>query len=196
MLRDWRMGPPVFPGQQSNLLEPRRILCLGMRGDGYQLSGASGMPPLSDATAPKIDWNPISANQLGTSTLSSLETHQFQYSSGRRRSLLRRRWLWGPAPLQLDPSSERPVICAWRGRSGALWKAPGLRPCPPSGVGPLSRWRETSLAPRYFLPPLGATSRRSWLQKMAAFTQWNRARRCQRRWCQKPLALLSKQIWD
>ena len=146
-----------------------------MRGDSYQLSGASGTSLLSNATSPALFWTTTSPDRLWTSTLSSQETQQLQPSSGRRRSHLFRHRIWGTVPLRLDPSSERPSMCAYMAHCAALRWAPGFRPCPPSGVGPLRdggrrRWRRIpfchrlgpspgDLGWRKWRPPPGGTRR-------------------------------------
>ena len=96
-----------MPVRKSTLLEPHWILCPGICGDGYQLSGASGTPPLSSATALALCRTPTSPNQIGILTSSSPETHQWYTSSGGHRSRLRRRRILGPVPLWLDLSSKR-----------------------------------------------------------------------------------------
>ena len=65
--------------------------------------------------------------------------------------------------------TQAPVMYAWGDakpffdRRPFFDSRPGLRTCLPSVVGKLLRWRETSLVLHSFSPPLGATSRRSWL---------------------------------
>ena len=66
------------------------------------------------------------------------------------------------------PLLQAPAMYAWGDAKPLFDRRTGFRTCLPSGVGNLSGWRETFLVLRYFSPPLGATSRRSWLYKMAA----------------------------
>ena len=63
-------GDMLLPGQQSTLLETRRIICPGMRVDGG-FPVALGMPPLYDAKAPALCWTPSSPDRLGSSTSAS-----------------------------------------------------------------------------------------------------------------------------
>ena len=103
-LGDWRPGPPVFIAQQPTILEPCRLLCPGMRGDCYQLSGALGTPSLSDATVPALCCNTTYTEGIGTLPSSYHEMWQWQPISGRCRTRLRWRQFLEPVPLRLDPS--------------------------------------------------------------------------------------------
>ena len=125
------------------------------------------MPPLSDTTTQSLHWYPTSPDWLGTSTSSSQRIRQWQPSSGRFCLCPCQHRLLGPAPLPLDPSSERPTMCIWMGCYTALQQAPGFRLRHPSGVGTLSqrrkcRWRRIPFSLCSGQPPGDLICRKWW----------------------------------
>ena len=151
----------MYPCRHPTMFWPCQFLFPGMRGDGFQLSGVSGTPPLSDATVPDLLWAPTSPNRMGTLTLDSQGTRQRHLNPGGRRSRPRWRRPLGLAPLTIDPSSGRPTTFSLTRRYTGLWQAPSFLLHPPLGIRPSSRWRKKPLALRSFLPPLEENSHRS-----------------------------------
>ena len=106
-LGDWIPLPPVSLFRKSTLLGPCRLLYPVMRGDGYQISGASRMLPLSDATpflsrpAGYLDVGfpgyAAMAEQLGRAPLVSPPAPAFGIGAVVARPLL-----WAPLNIRSD----------------------------------------------------------------------------------------------
>ena len=139
-----------------------------MRKVSFQLSGALGTTPISDATSPTIRYSPTSLELLGDLLSASQGMWQWRPSSGGRPSRPCRCRPSGPVPLPLDLSSGRLATCALTRRYAALPWAPGFRPCPLLGFCAPPQWRTMPLTPHAFLLLLKATSQRSCMYKNGA----------------------------
>ena len=134
-LRDWCLESPALLSQQSTLLEPRRLLFLGMHRYGYQLSGASGTPLLADATPPALRWTSTSPNCLRASLSSFQNVQQCQRLGANRISASA--GLWDRCRFSYTPPLIAPK-CALGGDAKPLFVSH-------TGSVPILHWKSAPL---------------------------------------------------